>query len=238
MRLAKVGSNSLECIDRRLYKRQHLMLNGEWSTLYYGKFKDWKKKRRTFPLGDDLESARDRLGELRRLNRGRYDFDQEKAEREKAKTKAMTLGTWLDSYLELVQHTPSWSTKKAQCAHLKRLMGSLPLIEAIRKVRIMEYKKRRLSEPIIRHGEPVKDTKVMGSTVNREVSCLITALNLWAEDHKDLCDGTPRIRKEKEIYRERTLANEEYKDLLNAPPPDGSIGSWLLLTRLRWTGAY
>jgi len=125
------------------------------------------------------------------------------------------LAEWLDRYLELTKHTPSWDTKNAQSAHLRRLMGSLPLPQ-VSRVRIMEYKQRRLSEPLLRHGRPVKDTSIMGSTVNREVSCLITALNLAADE--GLCDGAPRIKKERETPRDRILTDDEYKALLDASP--------------------
>jgi len=82
------------------------------------------------------------------------------------------------------------------------------------KVKVMEYKQRRLSEPLMRHGEPVKGTKIMGSTVNREVSCLITALNLATDE--GLCDGAPRIKKERETARDRILTDDEYRALLDA----------------------
>ncbi len=128
-------------VEKYFYKRQYQRSTGDWSTLYYGIFTDWKGVRREFALGDDLQSAKDLLGEKRRLNRGRFDFDQEKAEREKKKIKAMTLAEWLERYLKLMEGTPSWGTKKAQCAHLKRLLGSLPITE-VNRVRIIEYKQR------------------------------------------------------------------------------------------------
>ncbi len=203
---------SLKRIAPRFYKRQYQAANGEWTTLYYGILVDWKKKRRTFPLGSDLKTAREQLKILEADNVKRKDFDIEREEKQKAATAGMTLSEWLDRYLDLVKHMPSWKTKKAQCAHLKRLMGSLALSE-IDKIRIMEYKVRRLSESLIRHGKAVKGTKIMGSTVNREVSCLITALNLAAD--KGLCDGVPRIRKERETPRDKTLTDAEYKALLD-----------------------
>ena len=213
MRQARIGKASLKRIARHLYKRQYPTSTGEWSTLYYGIFKDWKKKRRTFPLGFDLKTAKEQLSVLEADNVKKKDFDQEKIEQEKAKTQGMTLGEWLDRYLELSKHMSSWETKKAQCAHLKRLMGSL-LLSKVNKIPIMEYKNRRLSEPLMRHRKPVEGTKVMGSTVNREVSCLITALILAADG--GLCDGAPRIKKERETPRDRILAEDEYKALLDA----------------------
>src|SRR5437016_3496327 len=43
--------------------------------------------------------------------------------------------------------------------------------------------------------KPVEGTKVKGSTVNREVSCLIHALNLAADE--ELCESAPRVKKER-----------------------------------------
>lgn len=121
----------------------------------------------------------------------------------------------LDKYLDLVKDTPSGGTKRSQAAHLKRLLGHLPLSE-VNRVRIMEYKARRLAESLTRHGKPVDGTKIMGSTVNREVSCLITALNLAADN--GLCDGAPKVKKERETARERTLTGAEFAALINVAP--------------------
>ena len=46
---------SFECIEKHLYRRRYQTAGGEWSTLYYAIFTDWKKKRRAFPLGSDLK---------------------------------------------------------------------------------------------------------------------------------------------------------------------------------------
>jgi len=80
----------------------------------------------------------------------------------------------------------------------------------------MEYKSRRLAESLIRYGEPVEGTKIKGATVNREVSCLITALNLAADE--GLCEGAPKVKKEREIPRERILTDAEYKAIVDASP--------------------
>jgi integrase len=206
---------TFERVEKHLYKRQYQTASGDWSTVYYGIFTDWKGKRRTFPLGDSLESARDKLGVLHKRNDAEYDFDKERQEREKAKIKGITLGEWLDRYLDLVNMMPSHKTKKAQCYHLKRLLGHLPLSE-VTKVRIMEYKNRRLSECLIRYGEAVEGTRVKGATVNREVSCLITALNLAGDE--GLCEGAPKIKKERETPRDRILTDTEYKAILDVSP--------------------
>ncbi len=215
MRRAKNGIASFKREARHLFKRQYPISSGEWSTLYYGIFKDWKRVLRKFPLGSELKPAQEQLAILEADNVKKKDFDLEKIELAKAKTQGMTLAEWLDRYLDLTKHTPSGETRHAQCAHLMRLMGSLPLSQ-INRVRIMEYKQRRLSEPLMRHRGPVKGTRIMGSTVNREVSCLITALNLAADE--GLCDGAPRIKKEREIARDRILTDDEYRALLDASP--------------------
>jgi len=202
MRQTRIGKDSLKRIARHLYKRQYPTSTGEWSTINYGIFKDLKRKRRKFPLGFDLKTAKEQLKVLEADNVKKKDFDLEKIEQEKAKTQGMTLAEWLDRYLELTKHTPSWEIKKAQCAQLKRLLGSL-LLSEVNRVRIMEYKSRRLSEPLMRHQMPVEGTNIMASTVNREVSCLVAALNLAADE--ELCDGAPRVKKEREIARDRTL---------------------------------
>jgi len=80
----------------------------------------------------------------------------------------------------------------------------------------MEYKQRRLTEPIMRNGKPVQGTLIRGGTVNREVACLIAALNLAAEE--GLCDGAPRIKKEREVTRDRTLTDKKYRSILDASP--------------------
>ena len=68
----------------------------------------------------------------------------------------------------------------------------------------------------MRHGEPIEGTRIQGATVNREVSCLITALNLASSE--GLCEGAPRIKKERETQRERILTDKEYRSILDASP--------------------
>ncbi len=203
---------TFERIDERLYRRQYQTARDGWRTIYYGMFTDWKSKRRKFPLGSDEKAAREGLAVRWADNLKAKDFDAERQERVKTK-KAMNLSRWLDNYLDLSTNLRSHPTKKAQCAHLKRLLGSLPLAEVTR-VRIMEYKNRRLSESLIRHGERVDGTRVKGATVNREISCLVAALNLAAGE--GLREDAPRVKKERETPRERTLTDSEYKTLLDA----------------------
>ena len=209
-------NEKFERVEKHLYKRQYQTSNGDWSTLYYGIFTDWKGKRRTFPVGSDLKTARGQLKVLEADNIRKVDFDQEKEERRKAATAGMTVAEWLEQYLEKTKSKVSWRTDKMHCVNLKRLIGALLLTE-VNRPRPMEYKTRRLSEPIMRHGKPVEGTKVKGSTVNRELSFLSAALNLAADD--GLCEGMPkRWKREKEIARDRPFTNDEYQRLLDAAP--------------------
>jgi hypothetical protein len=120
---------TFERIARHFYKRQYQNSTGDWRTSYYALFVTWQGKRQRFSLGDCLEDARDELGRLHTLNKGRYDFNAEKENQAKAKIKAMTLAEWLDLFLDLVKSSASYKTRKSQCLPLKRLLGHLPLSE-------------------------------------------------------------------------------------------------------------
>jgi hypothetical protein len=204
----KMMNEKFEKIDRHLYRRQYQNAASECKTIYYARFVDWQGKRRAFPLGSEIKPAREGLAlyEARNVKRENFDAD---------KVKGMTLSEWLKRYLDLVKTSASYPTKQAQCLHLKRILGDLPLTE-ITRVKIMEYKNRRLSETIIRHGEAVEGAQITGATVNREVSCLITALNLAAD--QDLCEGAPKVKKEREVARDRILTETDYKAIIEAAP--------------------
>lgn len=66
-------------INKGLYKRQYQNASGDWSTLFYGIFVDWTGRRRTFPLGTDMRTAKEQLTVLRARNIRREDFDADKA---------------------------------------------------------------------------------------------------------------------------------------------------------------
>jgi integrase len=213
---------TFEKVERYLYKRQYETANGEISTKFYANFTCWDGIRRPFPAGDNLQDARDRLGELRTLNKGRFDFAAEKKRLENAKTpepERVTVAKYLPAFLDSKKATPSYGFWRACAAHLDRLLGSIPL-DQITRSRIAEYKQLRKAEPITRHGNPVKGTTVSGSTVNREITVLICLLNLAAEN--GLLEKVPATKKLKDaeghLARERVLELDEYKDLLDASP--------------------
>src|SRR5688572_8142433 len=68
-------NQKFECIEKHLYRRQYQTAGGNWSTLYYVIFTDWKKKRRTFPVGSDLKTAREELRVYQARNIRKEDFD-------------------------------------------------------------------------------------------------------------------------------------------------------------------
>src|SRR3990167_772464 len=115
---------NFERVEKHLYRRQYQTGGGDWSTLYYGIFTDWKRKRRTFPLGSDLKTAREELKVLEARNIRKEDFDQEKEEQRKAGIAGMTVAEWLQKYLKMVKSKESWQTDKTHCENLKRLIGS------------------------------------------------------------------------------------------------------------------
>jgi len=204
-----------ERVERHLYKRKYQIAGGGWRTIFYAVFVDWQGKRRSFPLGENLAKARDRLGVLHKRNDAEYDFDREREDKKKAKTKGMTVAEWMDRYIALMKNTKSGKAIKAYVAQLNRLLGRLPLKD-VTKTRIMEYKNRRLAEFVMHHGKPVEGWKVKGATINREVSCLIAALYL--AHGEGLCEEPPRVKKEKEMPRDRTLSDREFESIIEASP--------------------
>jgi len=180
---------------------------------------DWKGKRRKFPLGSDLKTAKQELQVLKVDNIRKKDFDQEKIDLEKAKNQDITLEVWRPRFLGLVKAKKSLDRDEQHFNHLTRLLGSLPLSQ-INRPRIMEYKNQRLGESIMRYGKPAKKgaAKVKISTINREIRCLLHALNLAVDE--GLIENVPRIRldSERHLQRDRVLDENEYHDLLDASP--------------------
>jgi len=209
-----------EQIEKHLYRRQYRMSNGNWSTKFYVIFTCWDNTRRTFPAGDNLKDARDKLGELHNLNKGRYDFDADKIKKQpEPEPERLTVGAYIPEFLKSKNGMPSYNFWKVCAGHLDRLMGSVALDEITRS-RIAEYKQIRKTEPIMRHGKPVQGTTVSGSTANREITTLLGLLNLAAEN--ELLEKVPATKRLKDaeghLSRERVLDADEYKALLDAAP--------------------
>ena len=199
-----------ERIEKHLHTRQYQTAGGDWSTIYYARFTDWKGKRRAFPLGSDLKTAREELKVLEARNIRRGDFDKDGVQ-------GMTFSKWAERYLALVKHKRSLERDERTCKQLEKFFGST-LLPQITRAKVMEYKNLRLEGPIIRRGKPVEGKKIKVSTVNRELACLKHMLRLAADE--GLIESVPTIKldSEKKFARKRVVSEEEYKALLEASP--------------------
>src|SRR5713226_9640874 len=162
-------------IAPHLYKRQYKNSNGEWSMLYYGIFVDWKGKRRTFPLGSDLKTAREELKVLEARNIRKEDFDQEKI-------RGLTLFTWSERFFQVKASKRSLDKDRVSAERLKLFFGDCAL-DSITTSQIEAYKQNRLGEPT-RYGKSPKP-----ATINRELALLRSLLILAARD--GLIDKVP-----------------------------------------------
>jgi integrase len=212
-------NQKFERIEKHLYLRQYQTAGGEWSTLYYARFKDWKGRQRAFPLGSELKTAREELTVYEARNIRREDFDLDKKKPDLPEPERLTVGRYLPKFLETKKALPSYGFWKSCGTHLERLLGPIALDEITRS-KIVEYKQLRLGEPINRQGNPVEGSHVRPSTVNREITSLIGLLNLAAED--GLLEKIPATKRLKEsedhLARERVLEADEYKALIDASP--------------------
>ena len=126
--------------------------NGKWSTLYYVRFTDWQGVRRKFAVGDNLDDARDKLGELQTLNKGHYDWDAEKRKIDERRRRAVTFSQWGNTYFK-DQLTPnplkpgSADREKRAFALLEKFFGDFALVD-VKKSAILEYRKKRTAEGV------------------------------------------------------------------------------------------
>lgn len=207
---------TFECVEKHLYRRQYQTAGGDWSTLYYVIFTDWKKKRRTFPVGSDLKTAREECKVLEARNIRREDFDAEKAER----AKGLTYGEWAKLYfkekVDLEKRASGVERERRSSKKLECFFGQM-LLSDINRGKINEYRIKRLQEPIVRRGKPVKGSKISFPTVNRELAFLRYLLNLAVD--AEIIDNVPSFRKliqsEKNRKRDRVATVEEYQALLS-----------------------
>jgi integrase len=194
-------------IERHLYKRQYQTADGQWRTAYHAVFTDWKKIRRKFSVGDNLDDARDELGRLHTLNKGRHDWDAEKKERAKAKQKGMTLFLWIERFYQVKASKRSLSKDKESAAKIEAHFGNCGL-DTINTSAIEAYKQKRLTEKSKRGKTPAP------ATINREVAFLRTLLKLAARDR--LIEYLPHFELfEENNERNRTATPEELKAILD-----------------------
>ncbi len=204
-------------IAPRLYKRQYQAANGEWTTLHYGIFVDWKRKRRRFPLGSDLKTAREELKVYEARNVRREDFDKDREQVKEAK--GITVSQWAAIYFKEKTDPEKRSVEheRGLFKNLEPVFGHVPLSE-INRGKLRQYRTMRLQQPIMRHGKPVKDSRVAFPTVNRELAFLRFLLNLAVDEEEELIESVPSFKKiiqsEKSRKRKRVVSTEEYGNLL------------------------
>jgi hypothetical protein len=187
---------SFERVQKHLYKRQYQTGSGDWATAYYARFVDWQGIRRKFAIGDDLEDARDELGRLHTLNKGRHDWDAEKRKAEEQRRRAITFSQWGKTYFD-EDLSPnklrpgSVDREKRAFALLEPFFGDLSLIE-INKKNVLEYRKKRTAEG------------VGFITINRELAFLRKLLNVATDQEPPLLESIPRFKLPNETSRARS----------------------------------
>lgn len=162
-----------------LYRRQYRTANGDWSTIYYGRFVDWKGKRRMFSLGNNLDTAKDELELLRARNVRKEDFDADKMKTVPAPAlERMTVKAWAALYLEReeTKRMRSYDRVSQLTKPLGRLLGDMLLIDLTHDD-LVEYSEQRKREFVIRGGNESK-VNIKAGTIANELSCLRAMLNV------------------------------------------------------------
>lgn len=180
-----------ERVARHLYKRTYRAVSGDWSTLYYARFKcRLKKKPRLFALGSDLAVAKDMLKKLEAQDVDCHDFDLDKRRGQEAwgkpkdgKSEPWTFAEWAERYPSQkgVRDKRSLEEdKRIIRLHLEPFFGPMLLIEITRES-LTRYSDARESETVIRQGKHSKK-KVSAGTVANELSLLRHMLRVAARE--------------------------------------------------------
>ena len=207
-------NQKFECIEKHLYKRQYQTASGQWSTLYYVRFKDWKGKHRAFPVGSNLDTAREERTVYEARNIRREDFDADKEE----KKQRLTFSEWAQIYfrdkIDPDKRAGGIDREKRSFKNLKPFFGSMDLDEITRS-KVMEYRTRRGQDPIVRRGKIVQGKIISFVTINRELAFLRFLLNLAEDD--GIIERAPKVKppSEKDRKRDRIATAEEYTELLS-----------------------
>lgn len=185
-------------------------------TLYYVKFLDWKGTRRTFPAGDSFERAREVLDYRRGQNVLRYDFDQEKKQKEQ-QANVWTFQDGADTWLSVTKDKRSHSKDEVSVERLVTFFRPRTAVLAdVTADLVEEYKQWRRQQPT-RYKKPPTN-----GTINRELACLRSILVL-AHQSRKLRDQAgnilprPIIRMLRETGERKRIASEaEYHAILAA----------------------
>jgi hypothetical protein len=128
---------------KHLYRRQYQTAGGDWSTLYYARFRDWQGKSRIFPLGSEIKAAKEALAiyEARKVKREDFDVDKVKSKQ------GMMIAEWRDAYLKLeeIRAKRSFDRDCDYVAVIKRLLATVVMKELGRE-HLFRFKSQRIKE--------------------------------------------------------------------------------------------
>jgi len=188
-------------LPRNMYAKRYVTKSGQPRTLYYVRFKDWKGIKRRFPAGDKYEVAKRVRDRFVGQNLEHYDFD--------GKQQGLSLFGWSQRFLQVKAAKKSIDKDRISTQRLKDFFGDCRL-EEISSSMIEEFKQSRLNN--LTRGDKLTST----ATVNREVACLRTMLNLAADD--GLLDRIPRMKLLAEHERDRKCSPEEFHEIYEKLP--------------------
>jgi integrase len=215
-----------------LWRRRYETANGERREKYYARFTcKLKGKRRCEPLGGDLETAKNTLKEILADDVNKKDFD---AAKEPSK-QGIIFREWAEDYfnskIDPTRKAGGLERERRSYKPLAAFFGNILLTDIKRSV-IMQYRNKRLQEPIVRRGKVVmadgKPRTPTFLTINRELALLRSLLNLVEED--DVIEGfaAPRftskngknalIKSERDRARKRVCSADEFRALCEYMP--------------------
>lgn len=198
-------------LNHHIWSKQYTTA-GEQRTRYYVRFRDWRGKKRQYPAGDNLKTARRTRDIMLGKNLDRVDLDQ--LERlQKQHEQGQTLKDWLARWFKVKRGKKSLDKDHLRAAGLIAFFGEACLLNQITLARIEDFVSQRL-QTTNRLGRPYRP-----ATVNRELALLRSILRL-AVDH-DALPKLPKIRMLDEHNRRDRIASEtEYRKLLEHLRPD------------------
>jgi len=223
-----------------LYERSYQTAVGEWRSKFYGIFTcKLKGKRRCEPLGGDLGAAKEELALLlaENIKGDGKDFDAERDPQKQGVTFAEWARDYFKNKIDPEKHAGGVEREQRSFKTIQPYFGDM-LLSDIRRSTIMEYRAKRLQQPIMRRGKPVmidgKTRTVSFPTVNRELAFLRYLLNVAADDGIIEAAPSVNLKTEKDRKRDRVASEKEYKSLLdNMPRPAQRVLIALYETAMR-----
>lgn len=213
----KERKRNLHAIGKQAFKLLPRKSCGECGYRFKnGKLKYWieyynnNHRRMRERIGPNRTAAEHRLREVMSLRtEGKYI----------KRVKDPMFGILADWYLNLetVKAKRSWDRDTLSVKHLKKFLGEKRVSE-ISPDLVKTYQIRRLKEPA--HPEWKKNKgKIRPATVNREVSCLKTILNMAAAEKNILLPSLRNVKLlEEDNVRKRYLSEDELNKLFSNLP--------------------